>query len=139
MSTPAKKVKRRVVPTHIVEDMILVTPKKKLDSQWSTHYQKHYNSLLEKGAVDKIRKRAVEMGYEKERKARPVTAKRKDDEDDAHGSHHEHLSSFSEYVKHFSSMKTHSKGVTLLDYLRKNFDKHMYFSSKTKRFRKSKL
>ena len=136
MSDP-KKVKRRVVPTQIIDEP--ASTKGALDKgEWSTRMQDHYKSLHQKDAVQKIRERAVAMGYEKERKPRIRKSENSRSDNSDHGSHHEHLHSFSEYVKHFASMKNHSKGVTLLDYLRKNYEKNMYLSSKTKRFRRSK-
>lgn len=134
MSDP-KKVKRRVVPTHYVDD-IPSSPKGELKkSQWSTRTQDHFKGLHDKDAIQKIRERAVALGYEKERKPRSKSSSKRGDNEN-HGSHQDHLHSFSDYVKHFASMKNHSRGVTLLDYLKKNFDKHLYLSSKTKRFRR---
>jgi hypothetical protein len=134
MAEPIKKVKRRVVPTHVVEEDIGASSKGALQkSEWSTRYQDHYKTLHEKGAVDKIRQRAIALGYEKERKVRVRSKKRADDGD--HGTHDATLHHFGDYLKAFLSMRAHSKGVSMLDYLQKMFKKNMYFSSKTKRFR----
>jgi hypothetical protein len=128
-----KKVKRRIVPTQILNDEPVSTKGSLQQNQWSTTTQDHFKALHRKDAVKKIRERAVALGYEKERKER---GGRKGMDDGDHGGHHEHLSDFSEYVLYFVGMRPHSRGVSLLDYLRKNFEKGMYFSSRTKRFRK---
>lgn len=151
-----KKEKRRIVPIQVVEEekptkqvhFGSFTAKGKWDAKAEKHakragmedghsvkYQKHLEAVHGKDYVSKLNKRAVELGYEKERK-KPIK-KRADDSDD-HGSHHEHLSDFKDYIKAFARMKTHSNGVTMYDYLKKNFDKGMYLSAKTKRFRKVK-
>lgn len=133
MSSPVKKEKRRIVPMHIVEnDEKKVT--KPITSAYSETTQKHFKTLYHKDVEEELRKRAVKLGYEKERK--PRSHKKKKDSHHDHGTHHEHMDSFSSYIKHFATMKSHSKGVSLYDYLRKNYDKHLYFSSTTKRFRK---
>jgi hypothetical protein len=105
----------------------------------STHYKEHVATLYEKDAVDEIVKRAVRLGYETQRGGDNIRrGLQKRGSDDAHGNHHLALANFNDYVKHFASMKTHSRGVSMLQYLQKNFDKGMYFSSKTKRFRRKR-
>lgn len=136
MNQSAPKVKKRIVPTQILDDQPKSVKGALQKGEWSTRYADHHKGLYEKDAIEKIRERAVALGYEKARKVRP-RSKRNDDDGD-HGTHKEHLSNFGEYVKYFTSMKPHSKGVSMLDYLRKMYEKHMYLSSKTKRFRRAR-
>lgn len=135
MSTVAKKEKRRVVPTLVVESSAPEAKKSSktaLKSEYSERTQNHFKTLYHKDVEEQLRDRAVKLGYEKPRKPRPASKKERKD----HGTHHEHMDTFGHYVKHWTTMKVHSKGVTLYDYLRKNYDKHLYLSSATKRFRK---
>lgn len=133
MSAPAKKEKRRVVPIHIVDEEERKEEKKPLKSAYSETTQNHFKTLYAKDVESQLRERAVKLGYEKARKPRPASKKSNHVD---HGSHHEHMDSLSGYIKHFTTMKSHSKGVSLYDYLKKNYDKHLYMSSSTKRFRK---
>lgn len=146
-----KKEKRRIVPIQVVEEekkKEVVQFGDKWDARAAKHarragmedghsikYQKHLEAVQGKDYVQELNKRAVELGYEKERKK---PAKRRVEDGGDHGSHHEHLSDFKDYIKAFARMKTHSKGVSMYDYLKKNFDRGMYLSAKTNRFRKVK-
>lgn len=56
-----------------------------------------------------------------------------------HGSHHEHLTSLKDYMVHYLKLTKHKGSKvsqTEYDYLKQQFEKKRYYSSKTKRFRK---
>lgn len=105
----------------------------------STYFKDHVASLYKKDAVDDLIKRAIKLGYETQKGGDNIRRGiQRRNVDDAHGNHHLALTNFNDYVKHFASMKAHSKGVSMLQYLKKNFEKGMYFSTLTKRFRRKK-
>lgn len=152
MSFPSKKEKRRIVPIQVIdEERKEAEPSQKQDA-WerkaerhskragmeggqSTKYRKHLEAMhTDKDYLAKLHKRAVEKGYEKESKKPPRSRSKHADID--HGTHHEHMGSFKDFVAAFTRMKTHSKGVSMYDYLKRNFDKGLYMSSTTKRWRK---
>lgn len=156
MSVPPKKEKRRIVPIQVFEEekKEVESPKKSKD-RWdrteerhlkragmeggqSIKYKKHLEALhFDKDYVSNLQKRAVELGYEKEPK-RKRTAKKRSEPNVDHGSHHEHMGSFKDFVTAFAKMKTHSKGVSMYEYLKRNFEKGLYMSSQTKRWRKAR-
>ena len=153
MSAP-KPQKRRIVPIQVADNAPPPPPpsldkwdrraekhvkRAAMEGGRSTKYEKHLKQLHDADYVKRLEKRAVELGYQSERKKRSPSrsgkaAKRPDNRD--HGSHHEHLSSLSDYIKAYSRMKTHSKGKSVYDYLKQNFEKGLYYSPLTHRFRR---
>lgn len=156
MSETPKKIKRRIAPIQVFDEKKeekLFSPNKwkaeeekhmkrrGMEGGRSVKYEKHLKGLHDKDYMDKLEKRAVELGYGKAKKPRSVSgsASKKNRIDDGnHGSHGEHLNDFRDYVKEFAKMKSHSKKESVHDYLKRNFDKGLYFSTATKRFRKLK-
>ena len=154
MSLPPKKEKRRIVPMQVFEEekKEVESPKKMdhwdkkaerhlkragMEGGQSTKYKKHLEALhSDKDYLSNLQKRAVELGYEKESK-RKRTAKKRSEPDVDHGDHHEHMGSFKDFVTAFAKMKTHSKGVSMYEYLKRNFEKGLYMSARTKRWRKA--
>ena len=156
MSLPAKKEKRRIVPIQIFEEEKKEADPPEKKDRWerkeerhlkragmeggqSTKYKKHLEAMhSDKDYLAKLQRRAVEMGYEKESKAPKKRSKRRTESDIDHGDHHEHMGSFKDFVTAFAKMKTHSKGVSMYEYLKRNFEKGLYMSSRTKRWRKAR-
>ena len=150
MSQAPIKIKRRIVPTQVIEEESK-SPHVKTD-KWdkksdkhirkaemeggqSVKYKKHLEALHDKDYHKKLNERANKLGYSGTSKA---TKSRASKEHVDHGNHGEHLHDMKEYVKEFVKMKAHSKGVSVYDYLKKQFGKGYYLSSATKRFRKLK-
>ena len=156
MSLPAKKEKRRIVPTQVFEEEKKkeVEPPQKMD-RWdrteerhlkragmeggqSTKYKKHLEAMhSDKNYIANLQKRAVALGYGKVSNAPKRQSKKRSEPHVDHGDHHEHMGSFKDFVTAFAKMKTHSKGVSMYEYLKRNFEKGLYMSSQTKRWRKA--
>ena len=139
MSHSEKPKKRRIVPVQVVEEQ---KENLKEGPKWSETTQRHFKKLYDKDYVQGLHKRAIDLGYEKERKPRKENPKaqkrRKESENVDHGSHRESMHDLKDYVKAFCKMKNHGKHESLYSYLKKKFQAGMYFSSATKRFRKIK-
>jgi hypothetical protein len=150
MSQPAKKEKRRIVPMLVVDEKkssspakaAAVAPKKKEHDMRPSHL---YNDFLEAvhkpGYADYARDRAVQLGYEKARKPvseeKQAQRKKKKESHAEHGSHYEHMGNINEYIAKWAHMKAHGKGKSVYEYLKQNYDKGLYLSAKSKRFRKA--
>ena len=163
MSSIPKKEKRRIVPTLISAPQTPPKPRhdsssysvgyspghpppnihnkpKTHDMRPSRYHQDFLDYAGSKDYEKELRERAVKLGYEKERKERKKSSTRKKEKvpEESHGSHREFLNDFNTYVVEFAKMKAHAKGVSLFDYLKKNFKDGKYLSRASKRFRRAK-
>ena len=151
--TPPKPQKRRIIPVQVV-DAPPPSPVKKdkwarkaekhlkragMEGGRSVTYEKHLKSVHDPDYHKSVVQRALDLGYE--RSGKKVSSKSSSKSTKArdvreHGSHHEHLSDWSNYIKEFARMKSHSKGVSIYEYLKKQFKNGLYYSPITRRFRK---
>ena len=149
MSAPAKKEKRRIVPTHIADSApaapanIPRSPEKHKghDMRPSTYHEEFLKYVTDKHYLKELKQRAIAKGYEKESKKRKITGEKKPRKEKAekdHGSHFEHLNSLRDYIKEFVKLKSHRKGMTVFEYLEKQFNSGKYYSPTSRRFRKYK-
>lgn len=115
MSTLPKPPKRRIIPTVIHDEKQSIG---NIESRraGTEAQQKHYENILK-----------IEQKYVKHKASTKHTE---------HGTHWQHLHSFQEYLIEFCKLKKHNKTQTMYDYLKNNFDKGLYYSTKTKRFRR---
>jgi hypothetical protein len=148
MSQPAKNEKRRIVPMLVVDEKKSSSPvkvgvvkkKKEHDLRPSHLYDDFLEAVHKPGYADYARDRAVKLGYEKARK--PVSAekqaqqKKKKENHAEHGNHYEYMGNINEYIAKWARMKAHGKGKSVYEYLKQNYDKGLYLSAKSKRFRK---
>jgi hypothetical protein len=118
----AIKPKRRIVPTLVNE--VKEPQHEQKGNIESVKFptdalSKHYQNILN-----------IEKKYVK-----PVKSPQKHTD---HGDHYKYLSNIDEYIAHYCQMKKHPGKVnqTLYAYLKAQFTKGLYYSARTKRFRR---
>jgi hypothetical protein len=108
--------KRRIVPVQVLDEKTVGNIPAASSMYPTAALEKHYQNIL-----------AIEKKYVKPSKSAID-----------HGTHYQYLHDFQQYVMKYLELKRGRANIPEITILRNNFDKHMFYSTKTKRFRKYK-